>query len=125
MGAQHPEVGEPPRKPGQSPTAAVLALIRRPYVAEVLAALDEQPQTLAQLRHTTGAPRRQLVAALRALATHRAVTRTPPAGGTWDTATDRRIGYRLSPAGHSLIDALFHIEVWQAAYRSGHGDGPV
>jgi hypothetical protein len=47
--------------------AAVLDLIRRPYLAEILAALDQQPHTLATLRHTTHASRRQAVATLRAL----------------------------------------------------------
>ncbi|TMM29769.1 MAG: hypothetical protein E6F99_29525 [Actinobacteria bacterium] len=95
----------------------MLALIRRPYLAEVLAALDKRPRTLAGLRAATGAPHRYAVAALRALAAHRAVTRTP-ATGTWDATGDRRIRYRLTPAGHALIDDLFHIEVWQAAYQS-------
>jgi DNA-binding HxlR family transcriptional regulator len=125
MVAPHPATGEPPNGPQRSPAPAVLALIRRPYVAEVLAALDDRPQTLAGLRHATAAPRRHLVAALRALAAHQALTRTPPGGGTWDGQADRRIRYRLTPAGHTLIDALFHIEVWQAVYRPDDGARPL
>ena len=117
VAATNPGPGEPPTKPDQYPSAAVLALIRRPYVAEVLAALDERPRTLAGLRAATGAPHRYAVAALRALAAHRAVTGTP-ATRTWDAVGDRRIRYRLTPAGHALIDDLFHIEVWQAAYQT-------
>jgi DNA-binding HxlR family transcriptional regulator len=101
----------------QPPAPAVLALIRRPYVAETLAALDERPRTLAGLRSATGAPRRHAVAALRALAAHDAVTRSP-ATGTWDALADGRGSYRLTPAGHALIDQLFRIEVWRAAYSA-------
>jgi DNA-binding HxlR family transcriptional regulator len=103
--------------PAAGPGPAELALLRRPYVAEILAALDERPLALAGLRTATGAPRRYAVAALRALAAHRAVTRAPAPGGTWDEATDHRIRYRLTPAGHALIDSLFHLDVWRAVYR--------
>ena len=123
MAAPPPGPGEQSTRPDQRPSPAVLALIRRPYVAEVLAALDERPRTLAGLRTATGASRRYAVAALRALAAHRAVTRTP-AAGTWDATGDRRIRYRLTPAGHVLIDELFHVEVWQAAYRTDQPAAP-
>jgi DNA-binding HxlR family transcriptional regulator len=117
---QHPRAGEPPVEGEQRPPAPVLELIRRPYVAEVLAALDERPHTLAGLRAATGAPRRHAVAALRALAAHQAITRTPAGtwdAGTWDAADDRRVRYRLTPAGHALIDRLFRLEVWRAVYE--------
>jgi DNA-binding HxlR family transcriptional regulator len=125
VAAPRPDPDQPSTEPDQRPSAAVLALIRRPYVAEVLAALDEQPRTLAGLRAATGAPRRYAVAALRALAAHHAVTRRP-VGGSWDAAADRRIRYRLTPAGHLLIDDLFHVEVWQAGYQTDQpaGAGP-
>jgi DNA-binding HxlR family transcriptional regulator len=116
VAAEHPRAGEPPVEGGQRPAPPVLALIRRPYVAEILAALDERPHTLAGLRAATGAPRRHAVTALRALAAHRAITRTP-AAGTWDAADDRRVRYRLTPAGHALIDRLFELEVWRAVYE--------
>jgi DNA-binding HxlR family transcriptional regulator len=116
MAVQYPHAGEPPVEGGQRPAAPVLALIRRPYVAEILAALDERPHSLAGLRAATGASRRHAVAALRALAAHRAITRIP-AAGTWDAVDDRRVRYRLTPAGHALIDRLFHLDVWRAAYE--------
>jgi len=110
--------------------AKLLDLIRRPYFAEILAALDEQPHTLAGLRRVTGAPRRQAIAVLRALAGYQAITReaattateSPVAGkptnGSWDTTGDRLVGYRLTGAGHSLVQRLFDLRVWAALYRS-------
>ena len=106
--------------PGLDP--GVLALIGRPWVAEVLAALDQGPDTLHGLRRTTGAPRGQLVAALRALAAHHAVIRTSGTG-SWDTTRRGDHQYRLSLAGRALIDDLFHLPIWQALYHPG--DGPV
>lgn len=97
--------------------AGLVDLIRRPYVAEVLAALDDRPHTLAGLRHATGAPRRAAVAALRALAGHHAVTRLP-ATGSWDTTADTPVRYQLTDAGHRLIERLFDLNVWAALYRN-------
>ncbi len=94
---------------------AVLDLIRRPYVAELLAALDARPYTLAELRHGTGGGRRLLVDGLRALAAHQALTRTPDAG-SWDEAADPDVTYRLTAEGHALIEDLFTLDVWRAAY---------
>jgi DNA-binding HxlR family transcriptional regulator len=100
----------------------VLALIGRPWVAEVLAALDQRPDTLYGLRRTTGAPRGQLVAAVRALAAHHAVTRTSGAG-SWDATRGAEHRYMLTPAGRALIDQLFHLPIWQALYQDSPGDG--
>ena len=102
----------------------VLALIGRPWVAEVLAALDQRPDTLHGLRRATGAPRGQLVAALRALAAHRAVIRTGGIG-SWDATRGGDCRYRLSLAGRALIDELFHLPIWQALYHDSPGDGPA
>lgn len=96
---------------------AILDLIRRPYLAEILTALDERPHTLASLRHETGATRQAAVAALRALAAHHALTRQP-ASGSWDTSGDKHISYRLNPAGHSLVQRLLHLDVWQALFNT-------
>jgi DNA-binding HxlR family transcriptional regulator len=96
--------------------AALLDLIRRAYLAEILAALDQQPHTLASLRHTTGAPRAQAVAALRALASHHAITRRP-ATGSWDATGDKHVQYRLTTAGHDLIERLFDPRLWAALYQ--------
>jgi hypothetical protein len=93
---------------------AILELIRHPYLAETLAALDGQPHTLASLRHT-GVPRRAAIAALRALAAHRAITREP-ATGTWDTSGDNVVRYQLTPAGHALVGQLWNLDVWRALY---------
>jgi DNA-binding HxlR family transcriptional regulator len=101
----------------------VLALIGRPWVAEVLAALDQRPDTLHGLSRATGAPRGPLVAALRALAAHRAVIRTGGAG-SWDTTRRGDCRYRLSLAGRALIDELFHLPIWQALYHDSPDDGP-
>jgi DNA-binding HxlR family transcriptional regulator len=100
----------------------VLALIGRPWVAEVLAALDQRPDTLHGLRRTTRAPRGQLVIALHALAAHHAVTRTAGTG-SWDTTRRAEHRYLLTPAGHALIDQLFHLPMWQALYDDSPGDG--
>lgn len=94
---------------------AVVSLIRRPYVAEIIAALDEQPCTLVELRRCTGASRQAAIAALRALASHHAVTRHP-SGGSWDTRGDKHAAYRLSPAGQALSARLFQLEVWRAVF---------
>jgi DNA-binding HxlR family transcriptional regulator len=102
-----------PTQPGR----AILHLIRRPYLAELLAALDGQPpRTLAALVHATRAPRRYAVAGLRALAAHGAVARTPQSG-TWDGADGDGVRYALTPAGYALIGYLFDLAVWRAAYR--------
>jgi DNA-binding HxlR family transcriptional regulator len=102
----------------------VLALIGRPWVAEVLAALDQRPDTLRGLRQATGAPRGQLIAALRVLAAHHAVTRTTDTG-SWDASPGGGHQYRLSPAGHALIDELFHLPIWQALYHDSPSGGPA
>jgi DNA-binding HxlR family transcriptional regulator len=94
---------------------AVLALIRRPYMAELLASLDAPPQTLTELRRRTGARRRYLVDGLRALAAHHAITRTSRAG-SWDEHADPLAVYQLTPTGHALVEDLFNLEVWLAAY---------
>ena len=94
---------------------ALLDLIRRPYVAEVLAALDDKPSTLTELSRAAGTSRRAVAAALRALAAHHAVSRTPVTG-TWDRA-GRHGRYRLTPAGHALIRRLFDLDVWTTVYR--------
>jgi hypothetical protein len=98
------------------PDPAVLDLIRRPYIAELLDALDQRPQTLTELVHRTHAPRRHAVAGLRALAAHRAITRTPQAG-TWDATDDSHAIYQLTAAGHALIEYLFRLEVWLALFH--------
>jgi DNA-binding HxlR family transcriptional regulator len=103
--------------------AALLDLIRRPYLAEILAALDQQPHTLATLRHTTHAPRRQTVATLRALAGHHAITRLP-ATGSWDTTSDKHVQYRLTTAGHDLIGRLFDPQLWAALYQDNRSSAP-
>jgi DNA-binding HxlR family transcriptional regulator len=96
------------------PDRALLRLIRRPYVAEVLAALDEHPHTVAGLRRATGAPRGPALAALYALAAHGAVAREPQ-GGSWDTI-EPRTRYRLTADGRTLVGELFRLDVWRAAY---------
>jgi DNA-binding HxlR family transcriptional regulator len=98
------------------PDQAVLDLIRRPYVAELLAALDEQPDTLAGLLRSTRAPHRHLVAGLRALAAHHALISTPHTG-SWDLTVDSGDSYQLTPTGRALIEYLFHLDVWRAAYQ--------
>ncbi len=112
------------RTAGTGLDPGVLALIGRPWVAEVLAALDPRPDTLHGLRRATGAPPGQLVAALRALATHRAIVRTGGTG-TWDAARGGDCRYRLSPAGRALIDELFQLPIWHALYHDSSGDGPA
>jgi DNA-binding HxlR family transcriptional regulator len=113
MTAPDPDHGPPAHATWVDP--AVLELIRRPYLAELLAALDTRPHTLAELRHTTSAPRRTLVDGLRALAAHQAVTSTPHTG-TWDGNADPDATYRLTPTGHTLVEHLYDLAVWRAAY---------
>jgi DNA-binding HxlR family transcriptional regulator len=108
----------PTRKPraSQPVDACILDLIRRPYLAEILSALAEQPHTLATLRRHTGAPRRAAVAALRALAAHHAISRTT-AAGSWDTTRDRHVRYQLTAAGRALVEQLSSLDVWTALYQ--------
>jgi DNA-binding HxlR family transcriptional regulator len=110
---------------GSTPVdAALLDLIRRPYLAEILAALDQQPHTLASLRRATGASRHQAVAALRALAGHRSITRRPTTG-SWDVAGDKHVQYRLTAAGHDLIGRLFDPQLWAALYQDHQSTAPI
>jgi DNA-binding HxlR family transcriptional regulator len=110
---------------GSNPVdSALFDLIRRPYLAEILAALDQQPHTLASLRRATGASRRQAVAALRALAGHRGITRRPTTG-SWDVAGDRHVQYRLTAAGHDLIGRLFDPQLWAALYQDHQSTAPI
>jgi DNA-binding HxlR family transcriptional regulator len=100
-----------PEQPGQ----AVLALIRQPYVAEILATLDERPHDLDGLLRATGAPRRRTVAALHALAAHQAITREPERG-TWDGIDQERARYCLTATGSALIGHLLSVDSRWAAY---------
>jgi DNA-binding HxlR family transcriptional regulator len=113
----NPDEQTPGRRKSPRVEPAVGALIRRPYLAEILAALDQRPHTLASLRRTTGAPRRPAVAVLRALASHQAIIRHSGTG-SWDTIGGRQVRYQLTTAGHALINQLFDVDVWRAAYES-------
>jgi len=95
---------------------AILDLIGRPYLAEILTAVDDGPHTIADLRHHTGAPRKATVAALRALAVHQAITRHPVTG-TWDADADKHVRYQLSTAGRALIQHLWNLILWAALYQ--------
>ncbi|GIH16263.1 winged helix-turn-helix transcriptional regulator [Rugosimonospora africana] len=107
-----PGDGEHPQnRPGQ----AVLDLIRRPYVAEILAALDAGPHSLTELRRATGASRRLAAAALGALAAHGTIARQRGAG-SWDSLDRDPVRYRVTPAGEELIDCLFLLDAWLAVY---------
>lgn len=119
-----PGADEPARAAGPGLDPMVPALIRRPWVAEVLAVLDQRTDTLHGLRRATGAPGGQLVATLRALAAHHAVTRTAGAG-SWDATRGAEHRYMLTPAGRELIDELFHLPIWQALYHNSPGGGPA
>ena len=90
----------------------------------MLAALDQRPDSLAGLHQATAAQPGQLIAALRALATHQAVTRSGGAG-TWDTTGGGAPRYMLTPRGRALIDQLFHLPVWQALYQDCPAGGPA
>jgi DNA-binding HxlR family transcriptional regulator len=119
-GSQPPTAGPPPtnaRPPHIDP--AILNLIRRPYLAEILTALDERPHTLTSLRRHTRAPRPAAIAALRTLAAHHAITRHPhPPSGSWDARGDSQTSYQLSPTGHALVERLLHLDVWQALFET-------
>ncbi|GAA5198709.1 hypothetical protein GCM10023322_72710 [Rugosimonospora acidiphila] len=111
---------QPPQRGGGTPRAdepgeALLSLIREPYVSEILAVLDDQPHSLTGLRRATGSPRRLAIAALRALAAHRAVAQEP-AGGSWDTIDDERVRFRLTPTGRKLIEHVFQLDSWWSTY---------
>src|SRR5262249_61850329 len=88
-----------------SPDPAILDLIRRPYMAELLDALGQGPQTLTELLHGSHAPRHHAVAGLRALAAHQAITRTPQPA-TCDATADTQATYQLTPTGHTPIEDL-------------------
>jgi DNA-binding HxlR family transcriptional regulator len=118
MTAQQPHPSERPLDHAQQPDPAVLALIRQPYVAEILAVLDEQPHDLAGLRGAIGAPRKLAVSALRALAAHRAIIRQASVG-SWDAADNSQVRYQLTADGRALVDYLFRLDVWRAAFEPG------
>ncbi|HEY2671719.1 MAG TPA: hypothetical protein VGJ07_15275 [Rugosimonospora sp.] len=115
---RQPQPGDrplPQDQPGDQTGQAVLALIRRPYVAEILAALDARPHSLADLRRATGASRRLAVAALGALAAHGAIAREG-GSGSWDALDKERARYRVTSGGEELIDYLFLLDAWLAVY---------
>jgi len=93
-----------------------VALISRPHVVEVLAALNEHRHTLISLRRTCRASRRSITRALRALTTAGAVRRRGTAG-RWDTPDSHDTSYQLTGTGHRLVDKLFDIDGWTATYQ--------
>lgn len=93
-------------------TTGMLAVLDPPGRRVLLA----HEQSHRSLRHTTRAPRAQAVATLRALASHHAITRRP-ATGSWDATGDKHVQYRLTTAGHDLIERLFDPRLWAALYQ--------
>jgi hypothetical protein len=96
---------------------ATIALISRPFVVEVLAALQESDHTLDSLRRCCRTRRRGAMAALRALTAAGAVARRG-AAGSWDLPDRDDTRYTLTVAGHRLVDELGDVDRWVDAFRA-------
>ncbi|HET6501579.1 MAG TPA: hypothetical protein VFG87_12530 [Amycolatopsis sp.] len=101
----------------------VLALVRLAgcrHAVETLDLLAEGPLAFATVRRRLHARRRDLRAAMRTLAAHRAVCR---AGryGSWDTPDRGPAHFTLTREGIRLNEQLNRLDVWVAMYEIAAG----
>lgn len=102
--------------PGSDDEVALVRLVDRPYVVEVLDALAGPPLTYRRLRGVLMAHRGQLTEALRALAAYGAI-RGHGRYGSWDGPVDASACYELTDIGVGVLELLNRIEVWESMYR--------
>jgi len=96
--------------------AAVVRLVSRPYVVEVLDALMCQPVTQHRLRRVLRLRRSRLTVALRALAAYGAIRRGDQ-HGSWDGRDPAPTLYELTDIGRGLLDLLQQMDVWDSFYE--------
>jgi DNA-binding HxlR family transcriptional regulator len=89
-------------------------LVSHRYVVEVLDALSHGPMTLADIRSSIHAGRRELTAAVRLVAARGLVTRND--GGSWDTDASVHAVYRHTDLGRAVFESLSRFSFWTTVF---------
>ena len=89
-------------------------LVSHRYVVEVLDALSQGPMTMADIRASIGAGRRELAAAVRLVAARGLVTRNDT--GSWDTDASVHAVYQHTDRGAAVFDSLSRFSFWTTAF---------
>jgi DNA-binding HxlR family transcriptional regulator len=93
-------------------------LVSHRYVVEVLDALSHGPMTLADIRSSIHAGRRELAAAVRLVAARGLVTRNDT--GSWDTDASVHAVYRHTDLGRAVFESLSRFSFWTTVFdRAG------
>jgi DNA-binding HxlR family transcriptional regulator len=93
-------------------------LVSHRYVIEVLDALSNGPMTLADIRSSIHAGRRELAAAVRLIAARGLVTRDDT--GSWDTDASNNAIYRHTDLGRVVFESLSRFSFWTRVFdRTG------
>jgi DNA-binding HxlR family transcriptional regulator len=93
-------------------------LVSHRFVVEVLDALSHGPMTLAEIRKSSGASRRELAAAVRLVAARGLVTRNDT--GSWDTDASIHAVYRHTDLGRAVFESLSRFSFWTTVFdRTG------
>jgi DNA-binding HxlR family transcriptional regulator len=94
------------------------ALVSHRYVVEVLDALSSGPMTMADIRSSIHAGRRELAAAVRLVAARGLVTRNDT--GSWDTDASVDAIYRHTDLGRVVFESLSRFSFWTTVFdRTG------
>jgi DNA-binding HxlR family transcriptional regulator len=106
------------RDVGGDDGADLRELVSHRYVVEVLDALSHGPTTLADIRSSVGAGRRELAAAVRLVAARGLVTRSDT--GSWDTDASTDVFYRHTDLGRAVFESLSRFSFWTTVFdRTG------
>jgi DNA-binding HxlR family transcriptional regulator len=106
------------RDVGGNDGADLRELVSHRYVVEVLDALSDGPMTLADIRSSVHAGRRELAAAVRLVAARGLVTRSDT--GSWDTDASVHAVYRHTDLGRDVYEALSRFSFWTTVFdRTG------
>jgi DNA-binding HxlR family transcriptional regulator len=93
-------------------------LVSHRYVVEVLDALSHGPMTLADIRSSIHAGRRELAAAVLLVAARGLVTRNDT--GSWDTDAPVHAVYRHTDLGRAVFESLSRFSFWTTVFdRTG------
>jgi DNA-binding HxlR family transcriptional regulator len=106
------------RDVGGNDGADLRELVSHRYVVEVLDTLSHGPMTLADIRSSIHAGRRELAAAVRLVAARGLVTRSDT--GSWDTDASPNAVYRHTDLGRVVFEALSRFSFWTTVFdRTG------